>query len=145
MKIILNQFTKILGLIISTVFCATVTVFSFSGNWLKSLAIFAIALPIGYFAGSFVIYLARKIFPFGKNANINIAMIPKKKIWIMIVFCSIFAPVFFGIIDWADDTSDYNVSFTRIIVAIVLSFIAAVFANLLFVKEFCKGNKEIEN
>ena len=143
MKIILNQFTKISGLLMSVVISVTLTVFSFSGNWLKSLAIFAIILPITYFLGNFVIYLAGKIFPFGKNKN-KTTTVSKKQIWRMTVVGAIVFPVILGIVFLFDDT-DYKVDFTRIIVAIVLSFVAAVIANLLFVKEFCKGNKEIEN
>ncbi|MDR2825150.1 MAG: hypothetical protein LBB41_08140 [Prevotellaceae bacterium] len=136
MRKISNQ-SKIFGLTMSIVCAVTFCVFSFSGNWLKSLIIFAVILLISCFVGI--------TLPFGKNKE-NQA-VTRQQIWKTIIVGSIVFPVVFGLVFWIlrDVNDSMVINFQRVAIAIVLSFIADVIGNLLFVREFRSKNAAIEN
>ncbi|MCL2596648.1 MAG: hypothetical protein FWD66_03115 [Paludibacter sp.] len=139
MKIFSNIQSKVFMLTFAIVIVVTFAVLDFTGNWLKSVVLFVVTLPITYFVMYFVIYA------FGKKKDKT--PVSKQQIWKTIVVNSIVFPIVGGLVFWLMGGGEpyYTINFQRIIIAIVLSFVVAVIGNLLFIKDFRTGNKELEN
>ena len=137
MKIFSSNQWKVFTLTMAIIISITYSVFSFSGNWLKSIVVFVISMTVMFVVAYFVGYMfARK-----KDK----ASISKQQIWIGIIASSIVLPVVLGLVSLLMSEDSYTINFQRIIIAIVLSFVLAVIGNLLFIKEFRISNKELEN
>lgn len=132
---------KINLLTTSIVIPIVIVVFYFSGNWIKSLILLTVGILLCYLLGYFINTQSKNPKTTDIDENISIS---KKQMWRQIVLIPLVFSIAYGLISGLSKSS-YMVDFKRIIIAIVLSFVAAVIGNLLFVKEFRTGNKELEN
>ncbi|GHT20344.1 hypothetical protein FACS189429_8520 [Bacteroidia bacterium] len=142
MKTFSKQQSKIFGLTAIIVACVTYSVFAFEGDWVKSIMTFFLAVMITEGIMMLIMRAFRK-----KDNNEYSKTYSKKQIWIQIIVNAIIFPIIFGIgLGLLKTEFDYlTVSLQRIGIAILLSLIAAVIVNLLFVKEFRAGSKKLDS